>query len=52
MVAFLQPMESPRIQAAMETLTGSEGRRALKAYQDTGDESEFRHLFDRLTAML
>jgi AbiV family abortive infection protein len=46
--AFLARMETSRVEAMLDALTGDEGREALKQAQETGDDSKFRALFDRL----
>lgn len=45
---FLERMNAPHFQEIIAAVTGEEGRRAFEAYQETGDESHIRALFDRL----
>jgi hypothetical protein len=41
-------MDAPHFQEIIAAVTGEEGRQAFEAYQETGDESHIRSLFDRL----
>jgi AbiV family abortive infection protein len=49
--AFLERMNSERMLAIMETLTGPEGRAAFEAAGESGDDSEARALLERLLGL-
>jgi hypothetical protein len=46
--AFLDRINAPHFQEIIAAITGEDGRQAFEAYQQTGDESHIRALFDRL----